>query len=285
MMTALEIAQRLNLKASGRAEWRGTCPACGYANNSFVLTDKGGKALVWCASCQDKAAIAKAVGIGRSAAPACAPVADATRTGDKQAMAGVLWRASRPAVGTLVATYLAARGLPGLAGSDALRFCPACRHIHGATFPAMVALVEDAGGEPVAIHRTWLRPDGIGKAAVEPAKASLGPVWGGAIRLQPHDPARPLVVGEGIETAASAGRLMDSPAWSALSAGNLGRGLSLPPDVRSVIIAVDPDRAGRAAAREAGARWQAEGRAVRFAIPAGAGDFNDMLLAREASHA
>ena len=130
----------------------------------------------------------------------------------------------------------------------------------------------------MAVHRTFLARDGR-KANVEPAKASLGPVWGGAIRLQTIDPDKPLSIGEGIETAASAGRLLELPAWAALSAGNMAKALVLPPEVRRVIIATDPDDAGRKAARDAWTRWTAEGRKVRIALPDGTGDFNDLLLA------
>ena len=117
------------------------------------------------------------------------------------------------------------------------------------------------------------------KATVTPVKASLGPIWGGAIRLQDPDPGQSIVIGEGIETSASAGCLMGLPAWAAISAGNLANALVLPPEVRRVVIAADPDDAGRRAARDAWIRWTAEGRKVRIALPDGAGDFNDLLLA------
>jgi hypothetical protein len=87
----------------------------------------------------------------------------------------------------------------------------------------------------------------------------------------------PLVVGEGIESSASAGRLMGLPAWAAVSAGNLAKALLLPPEARSVVIATDPDRHGRKAAQAAWQRWRAEGRNVRIAIPDDDRDFNDVL--------
>ena len=141
----------------------------------------------------------------------------------------------------------------------------------------MVARVVDAAGETVAVHRTYLRADGAGKAEVEPTKASLGPVWGGAIRLHPHDPGGPLVIGEGIETAASAGIMLQAPAWSAISAGNLGGGLILPPEVRDIIVAADTDAEGETRAHGAAWRWKREGRSVRIARPR-SGDWNDALL-------
>jgi phage/plasmid primase-like uncharacterized protein len=186
-------------------------------------------------------------------------------------------------MGTLVQAYGIARGLPELARSAALRFRLDCPHPDGGKVPAMVGLVVDATGALVAVHRTYLRRDGTGKADVARAKASLGPVWGGAIRLDPLAPE--LLIGEGIESSASAGRMLGLPAWSALSAGNLARGLVLPPEVRAVVIAADPDEAGQDAACDAWHRWTAEGRRVRIATPNGSADFNDVLRSREVARA
>jgi phage/plasmid primase-like uncharacterized protein len=145
----------------------------------------------------------------------------------------------------------------------------------------MVAQVQDVRGEFVAVHRTYLRADGSGKANLEPAKASLGPIWGGAIRIDPV--SEELLIGEGIESSASAGLLLNLPAWAAVSAGNLRKGLILPSEVRAVVIAADADPPGESAAAEAAARWQAEGRRVRIATPNQQGqDFNDLL--REAKN-
>jgi len=168
------------------------------------------------------------------------------------------------------------RGLPGLAASDALRFRGDCPHPETSHLPAMIALVQAPDGELSAIHRTYLRRDGTDKAAIEPDKATLGPMWAGAVRLDPVGPE--LVIGEGIESSASAGRMLGLPAWSAISAGNMACGLVLPPEVRSLVIAVDADPSGERAAREAAWRWQREGRRVRLARPKIAGqDFNDLV--------
>ena len=156
-------------------------------------------------------------------------------------------------------------------------------HPEGGRQPALVALVQDAAGRPLAIHRTYLNRDG-GRANVEPPKASLGPIWGGAIRLDQFAEGQPVVIGEGIETAASAGRLMGLQAWAAVSAGNMAKGLLLPSEAHRLVIAADPDRSGRNAARDAWLRWRAEGRTVQIATPDGAGDFNDLLRAREVGH-
>jgi len=73
---------------------------------------------------------------------------------------------------------------------------------------------------------------------------------------------------------------MDLPAWAALSAGNLGKGLILPRAITSVIIAMDPGGPGEQAARDAALRWSQENRIVKIARTRGTGDFNDLLTAR-----
>ena len=59
----------------------------------------------------------------------------------------------------------------------------------------------------------------------------------------------------------------------------------MPPEVRRIVIAADPDEAGRSAAREAWTRWTAEGREVSIALPDGPADFNDLLRSKEAANA
>jgi phage/plasmid primase-like uncharacterized protein len=237
--------------------------------------------LLSCASCQDRDALAEAVAraIGSERQTTRPPDQDdAAKRQHNQDRALALWRGSEPARGTPAGAYLTMRGLPDLAASQALRFRGDTPHPEGGRYPALIALVSDPAGMPAAVHRTYITRDGR-KASVEPVKCSLGPVWRGAIRLHDLDPPQPLVIAEGIETAASAGLLMGLPAWAAISAGNLAKALVLPPDARRVVIAADPDDAGRKAARDAWTRWTAEGREVRVALPNGANDFNGLLMA------
>ena len=285
MMTAREVADRFSLTRLRRS-WRGRCPACDYPGAFSVREGNGGRALLYCASCQDRAALVEAVAraTGREARPDRRNDSDRAAARLRKAEAALrLWSGSEPAAGTLAAIYLAGRGLPAWSASSALRFRRDTPHPEGGRFPAMVALVRDVSGNGVAVHRTYLWRDGSGKADVEPPRATLGPIWGGAIRLLDHDPAQPLVIGEGIETAASAGVLLGLPAWAAISAGNLAKGLVLPPEVPCGNCG-GPGRRGRKAARDAWIRWTAEGREVRIALPDGAGDFNDLLRARKVIH-
>jgi hypothetical protein len=153
---------------------------------------------------------------------------------EKSRRALALWGDAIPAIGTLAERYLGVRCLPDLATSPALRFHPLCPHRKGVRLPAMIALVVRADGTPIAIHRTFLRPDESGKADIASPRASLGPFTGRAIRLDPAGPE--LAIGEGIESSASTGRMLGLPAWSAVACGNLAENLILPPHVRSVVV-------------------------------------------------
>ena len=280
-----DLAERLNLESTSRG-WRGACPACGYLDVLSLRAGRQGgspslRCFNGCTREDVEAELQRRLGGGwKPPSPDPTPAARARR--DHGPAVDRLWRGSDPAPGTPVATYAAARGIPTLASSAAIRFRADASHPEvSGPHPAMVAAVHDRDGHHVACHRTYLRPDGSGKASLTPPRASLGPVWGGAVRLDPI--AAELVIGEGIETAASAGLLLGLPAWSALSAGNLSRGLMLPSEVRSVIVAADHDEPGAKAAAEAAARWRSEGRRVRIAKPDRAGaDFNDVV--RERGH-
>lgn len=273
-MTAAEIAARHGLKRIGR-EWRGMCPACGY-KGGLTLSESNGRPLWWCASCRDQEAVGKAL-LG-DAAPA-RPEADAEPAPREDRRGAVRAMVERARPSPIVPAYLGNRGLR-LPPSAPLLYLANAKHPSGRALPCMLALLHDLAGDLVAVHRTFLAPGGTGKAVVEPVRMTLGDVRGAAVRLYPVAPH--LVVAEGIETAIAAAELLGLPAWAATSAGNLGDALALPPEVREVTIAADNDPPGRRAAKAAAARWRAEGRAVRVAMPDKPGaDFNDVLLERK----
>jgi hypothetical protein len=195
---------------------------------------------------------------------------------DKRARQAVtLWRKAQPITGSPAERYLRGRGITCPLGA-ALRFDPACWH--GATrsrHPALLARVDGSGS--FAVHRTYLNRDGSGKAVLEPAKAMLGPVSGGAVRLV--EGYKDLAVAEGIETALSlACGLLRTPStiWAALSTGGLRR-LVLPPDPGRLTIAPDGDDTGAAAAKALAERADALGwRVLILQAPQGR-DWNDIL--------
>ena len=281
-LTTADLASRLNLGRLRRS-WRGNCPACDYAR-AFSLRDSKGRTLAFCANgCTQETlgdALARVAGEDwKARAPSSPNPDDAARRERTTTDALRVWAGATAALNTLADRYLIGRALPGLAASPALRFRGDCYHPEQrGRYPALVALVVDVTGRPMAVHRTYLTSTGH-KANIEPSKASKGPIWGSAIRLDPEAPE--IVIGEGIESSASAGRLLNLPAWAAISAGNMAHGLVLPESARAVVIAADADQAGVGAAETAAARWRAEGRRVRIARPDAPGqDFNDLLRAK-----
>ncbi len=201
--------------------------------------------------------------------------------GGTPAAAARLFAASVPVAGTLADTYLRARGITQGGMTSALRFLPNCWHreegqTRSTPRPAMIAAVTDGAGAVQGVHRTWLSPDGQGKAAVNPQRRAMGHLLGNAVRLTPHEDI--LVVGEGIETMLSLSEAASGlPVWAALSSGHLGA-LQLPEGLQCLYIAIDRDPAGQRAAERLSARALDAGIAVRVLEPR-LGDFNDDLRA------
>lgn len=196
----------------------------------------------------------------------------AAQMAEKRALA--CWRDAQPIGGTIAETYLRGRGIT-CALPDSLRFHPDCWHPSAQRAPAMVARID--GLPRLAVHRTYLRPDGSGKADLDPPKAMLGAALGGAVRLTAAK--GPLVVAEGIETALSLTcGLLGRPAtiWAALSCAGIA-GLRLPSRPGRLTIASDGDRPGHDAAHKLAERASALGWSVSL-LPAPEGrDWNDIL--------
>ena len=202
--------------------------------------------------------------------------------GGTPAAAARLFAASMPVAGTLADTYLRSRGLTnGSAMSGSLRFHPKCWYrdegqTRSIPRPALIAAVTDGAGALQGVHRTWLAPDGQGKADAETQRRAMGHILGNAVRLTPHDYI--LVVGEGIETMLSFIEAAPGlPVWAALSSAHLGAVL-LPEGLQRLYIAIDRDPAGQRAAERLSARATEVGIAVRVLEPR-LGDFNDDLRA------
>lgn len=286
-------AKQLTQSLGGR--WHGrygtaACPVCQperrKGQDALTLADGRTGLLAHCkrGGCTFRD-IAAAAGIAPGSFSAPDPAQLARRIAEEQreaekraAQALSLWMEAQPIGGTLAETYLRGRGitcdLP-----PSLSFVPSCWHVSARRFPAMVAVVE--GCERMAVHRTYLRADGTGKADAEPAKAMLGSTQGGAVRLTEGPGA--LVVCEGVETGLSlASGLLHDPAtiWAALSTSGL-RGLNLPPLPGRLTIAPDGDAPGRAAAYALAKRAHGLGWHVAFLTPPDGCDWNDVLTGKE----
>ena len=194
-----------------------------------------------------------------------------------------LFAMSRPIAGTLAERYLAGRGIFLTAREQALRFHPGCYYRDLATgemqaLPALIAAVTDLDGRITGLQRTWLDPNGTGKAPVDGPRRSLGHLLGNGIwlGLGPGAPVPVMAAGEGFETMASLRTVMPAlPVAAATSANHLA-GLIFPPGCRRLYIAADADAAGRHGIERLSQRAGEAGIATLVLRPQ-LGDFNDDL--------
>lgn len=178
--------------------------------------------------------------------------------------------------GDLVHRYLESRGLSERIYPKALRFAPQLRDGEGGVRPCMVALVGRHGEARFdTMHRTFLKPDGSGKAEMEsPRKLMPGAVPDGAcVMLSEWAGPGPIGIAEGIETAMAASALFDMPVWAAISAQMLTKWLP-PAGAEEVAIFADNDRkfAGQAAGYALAYKLACKGLPVTVHVPPLAGD-------------
>ena len=165
--------------------------------------------------------------------------------------------------------------------AGALRFHPRCYYRPDdsspiETWPAMIAAVTDLSGAITGAHRTWLAPDGLGKAPVDTPRRAMGDLLGHAVRFGAADDV--LAAGEGIETMLSLRCALPAmPMAAALSANHLAA-LLLPPALRRLYIARDADAAGDMALAALTERAEAAG-IEALALSPRSGDFNEDLCA------
>ncbi len=160
-----------------------------------------------------------------------------------------------------------------------LRFIEhAYNHTADGFYPAMIASVSDAIGNPIAAQCTFLDPKTGDKLQGNGIKSRLmfGGCKGGAIHLSPATDR--LALCEGIEDGLSI--LQSAPdlaVWATSGTSNL-RAVQIPDFVKEVIIFADNDVAGVEAAKDLSARLVSKNKTVRIAKPpAGFKDFNDLL--------
>ena len=130
--------------------------------------------------------------------------------------------------------------------------------------------------ERAGIHRTWLTPD------AQKIERRMFGRWPRprAIKLWPANDR--LYVGEGIETVlAAATRLHMQPAWALASTAYLEK-FPVISGIAELVILVDRDEHGEAAAESCRCRWQETGRRVRRlrSKNPSVNDFDDLVCGR-----
>jgi hypothetical protein len=167
-----------------------------------------------------------------------------------------LWRQRQPVAGTIAETYLrSARGYGGPIPAT-LGFLPARGDHEPALIAAFGLAVEPKPGVLAidddavkGVHLVKLRPDGSGKAAVEPNKITVGRgAVGSPIVLAAMNDLLGLAVTDGIEDALSIHEATGLGAWAAGGASRMPALAAAVPDACDCVTIIgddDPKGAGR----------------------------------------
>lgn len=194
---------------------------------------------------------------------------------DRIKEARALFEQATFAGGTLAETYLRSRGI-SIPIPPSIRFA-ALRYRGLVETPCLVAALQDKSGEITGVQRTFLLPDGTGKAKVANPKLSLGKVSGSAIHLDPNFGICEALVCEGLEDGLSLAQMAEASVWAAAGASMIAK-MEFPVSVTRIIIASDNDYAGMMAAKKAAEVFFGRGLPVRLFRPLdGFKDFNDEL--------
>ncbi|WP_066779604.1 DUF7146 domain-containing protein [Sphingomonas sp. CCH5-D11] len=193
-----------------------------------------------------------------------------------------LWEITSPIAGTLAEAYLRNRGITDLRNCANLRFHPRCWYRPNEddgpgtrdAWPTLIAAIRSGDGALTGVHRTWLSPDGDGKAPIATPRRAMGHLLGNGVRFGVADDV--MAAGEGIETILSLRQVMPAlPMIAGLSANHLAA-LLLPGSLRRLYLARDDDPAGRAAVETLATKARDSGIEV-LTLDALLGDFNEDL--------
>jgi putative DNA primase/helicase len=288
------ILLELGLPADCLRVSHGPCPLCG-GKDRFRWDNKDGRGTYICSQCgagngmdlamkftgldfKDVAGQIDGL-VGNIAADAPPPIMNEKR--QRELLQRTFLETRPVAPGDLVHKYLASRNLEELIYPPALRFAPAMRDGEGGQHPAMVAMVGLPGetkpsGRPKyrAMHRTFLTPDGAGKAEIaQPRKFTPGQLPDGVcVQLCEYVPGGPLGIAEGIETALAAAAIFEMPVWAAFNTTLLKKWLP-PAGCEEVVIFGDNDAnfSGQNAAYQLAPKLAAKDFEVTVQIPKAVG--------------
>lgn len=174
------------------------------------------------------------------------------------------------AAGDPVARHLEMVGLFGPVPSCVLHH-PALEYFHKGrslgTFPAMVAVVVDAEGHPLAVHSTYLTAQGFLAPVPEPRKVSraVGALKGGCVPLHaPRDGV--LGIALGIESAQAAWLDFDVPTVAACCPMNLAD-FVWPDGTQHLVVFSDNESSGLTSRHRLKRRAEKAGLTVDFVVP------------------
>ncbi|NBB41706.1 hypothetical protein GVN23_21770 [Sphingobium yanoikuyae] len=198
---------------------------------------------------------------------------------DLNKLAVAVWRHAEPFAGTLADRYLReARSI--IPDGINARFDLRCQIGAGAAkafAPALIVPIEEDAGV-VAIHRTFLAPDGRDKADFEEPKRMLGNPGVGAVRWGGTPLDGILRLAEGVEDAASVMNMLGPSrfVWPVLGIERY-QAIAIPESVHTVVIYSQHGREAARAIERATPHLTANGRQLAVKPPPHAGDWNDLL--------
>lgn len=208
---------------------------------------------------------------------------------DRRQMLRSAYAQTRPVErGDAADRYLTTRKVDQPSYAASLRFSEAMKDGEGGVRPCLVSLVGvpgdlDAKGRQryCSMHRTFLKPDGSGKAEMaSPRKMMPGTLPDGAcVMLSEWTGTGAIGIAEGVETALAASAMFSIPVWAAISSSMLAKWV--PPEGAEEVVIFgdnDPKFGGQQAAYTLANRLAVKGVAVSVQIPPQVGtDWADML--------
>jgi putative DNA primase/helicase len=228
---------------------------------------------------QVRAAIAIRLGEGQPARARHSRKAPANERDRGQAqrsnLALKIWAEGAEPRGTVVADYLASRGLcvPDEVAGSVIRFHPALK-FEGARAPAMLALFRDiTTNEPCGLHRTFL--DKTGRKL---GRKMLGRARHAAIKLDADEHVTlGLHIGEGVESCLAAQLAGFRPVWAVGSASAIST-FPVLSGIETIAILGEVDDGGvnYRAANACAKRWVDAGREALVVWPQVGGDLNEV---------
>lgn len=197
---------------------------------------------------------------------------------DLNKVALAVWRHAEPFAGTLAERYLRARAI--IPDGISARFDPRCQCGAGAArafAPALIVPIEEDAGV-VAIHRTFLAPDGRWKADMPEPKRMLGNPGSGAVRWGGIPTDGILRLAEGVEDAASVMNLLGAGhfVWPVLGIERY-QAIAIPESVHTVVIYSQHGAEAARAIERATPHLTANSRRLVIKPPPHTGDWNDLL--------
>ncbi|HJK87913.1 MAG: toprim domain-containing protein [Candidatus Megaira endosymbiont of Mesostigma viride] len=189
-----------------------------------------------------------------------------------------LWNEVLDTKNSIVETYLHHRGLLLENIPKAIGYHPNTYHkTSGKYFPTMLSAVTKYRTDNIiALHHTYLKADGIGKADISPNKMILGKVKAGALVITPATST--LVIAQEIGTALSVYATTGFSTWANFSSWGMVN-VQVPPidTAQKIIIAADADATGITSANKLATKLLEEGYKVSIAMPSQGTDFNNLL--------